>query len=134
MPEEKHDLMTEFHATEPEVGLYLLQRRGSGSVIGLGGMNEEEGASALCLFKTEMDALEYLNNWVDAPEEWMVVGSNEAPDSLIMVRQASLSYTHVAINPPLTAQTPFLIMDIDVFADYFEDAFRKGGSDLYGEL
>jgi hypothetical protein len=69
----------------------------------------EEPPVVLCLFKSKMDAEEYINHRLD-PDCWEAYQAPNPRRALVELTGASRDCTHVTLNPPLPVGKPIKII------------------------
>lgn len=105
-------------------GFFLVERSGTGKVLGIDTAITEYGSSAsvLLVFKSDADAEEYLQRY-GLEGEWDIVEMESPEEVYEALEGADESFSHVAVNPPLKTDKPFMMMNImafrEVLAEYF---------------
>jgi hypothetical protein len=124
-------LTEEIKETGKRTGLYVIYERDSMGVLGRsvekifkvateGGNNCVYIDAVLCLFNTEMDAEEYMNRWLEHPEEWEIGGTDEIQLGIEILEDLSEDYSYAVVNPPLDLEKGLIPTEIDLLIENLE--------------
>jgi hypothetical protein len=124
-------LTEEIKETGKRIGLYVIYERDTRGVLGRsverifkvateGGNNCVYIDAVLCLFNTEMDAEEYINRWLEHPEEWEIGGTDEIQVAIEILEDLSEDYSYAVVNPPLDLEKGLIPTEIDLLIENLE--------------